>query len=238
MTSLMVNGAETVIAEENEDAILREAAKAIRKHSRSSTKSIIAIGDALLIAKATLKHGDFSSWIVRECGFTIRSAQNYIRAFEFAKHHGETVALLTPGAIYRLSASNTPTEVVRHVLAMLARNFVPAEGDIDAMINLVRESSEAAGSADVLTTRTELAAQLASELRLRLGDEWSRELADGPWDLIGKSLRLQLATSHPAVMEPNDEANDAVRTATVLTFPSRQNGPEPIRLASEDPGSL
>ena len=238
MTSPMVNDADTMIAERNEDAILRRAAKMIRKHSRSSTKSIIAIGDALLLAKAHLKHGEFLSWIVRECDFTIRSAQNYIRACEFAKHHGETVALLTPAALYRLSASNTPTDAVGHVIAMLARNVVPAEGDIDTIINLVRESREAAGPTDVLTTRTELAAQLASELRLRLGDEWSRELADGPWGLIGKTLRLQLASSHLAVMEPGDEANAAVRTATVLSFPSRQNDPESARVASDDPGSL
>jgi hypothetical protein len=238
VTSPIVNDADTMIAERNENAILRQAAKTIRKHSRSSTQSIIAIGDALLLAKAHLKHGEFSSWIVRECDFTVRSAQHYIRACEFAKHHGETVALLTPAALYRLSASNTPTEAVRHVIAMLARSVVPAEGDIDAIINLVRENSEAAGPADVLTTRTELAEQLASELRLRLGDERSRELADGPWGLIGKSLRLQLATSHSAAMAPDDEASAAVRTATILSFTSRQTGPELVRPASENPGSL
>lgn len=44
-------------AEEKDDRYLRTIAEQVRNHSRSSTKSIIAIGDALRDAKPHLGHG-------------------------------------------------------------------------------------------------------------------------------------------------------------------------------------
>jgi len=188
----MINSPNDQICRINGDDIVRGAAKTIRQHSRSSTKSIIVIGNALLLAKAHLKHGQFTSWVERQCGFTMRTAQNYIRASEFAAFNGEVVALLTPAALYRLAANSTPFEVVSHVISMIGRGNIPTECEIEAMIMLCRLSDKERDLLETPTTPSDLAAQLASDLRLRIGDDMAHKLADGPWNLVGKCLRLQL----------------------------------------------
>jgi hypothetical protein len=87
--------------------VLRKLAEQVRNHSRSSTKAIIAIGEALRDAKPHLGHGKFRGWVEAECGFTIRTAQNYMRAAELTDK-SETVSRLNPAAIYRLAKASTP----------------------------------------------------------------------------------------------------------------------------------
>jgi hypothetical protein len=45
--------------------------------------SIVWIGRDLLAVKQMLEHGQFVHWVAKECGFSIRTAQNYMRVAEF-----------------------------------------------------------------------------------------------------------------------------------------------------------
>ncbi|MDE5464714.1 DUF3102 domain-containing protein [Bradyrhizobium sp. CSS354] len=87
--------------------LLQELAEEIRDRSRSTTAAVIAIGVALARGKDRIRHGEFAKWVAEQCGFTARTAQNYMLAAALAAKY-EIVSLLTPAALYRLAAPKTP----------------------------------------------------------------------------------------------------------------------------------
>jgi hypothetical protein len=96
---------------------LRKWATRIRQGIKSTVEAICDIGVQLCGAKQMLGHGQFVQWVESECGFSLRSAQNYMRASEFAADKNATIARLPPATVYSLSAKNTPPEVVSEVMA-------------------------------------------------------------------------------------------------------------------------
>jgi hypothetical protein len=99
---------------------LRNRATRIRQGVKSTVEAICDIGVQLCGAKQMLGHGQFVQWVESECGFSLRSAQNYMRASEFAADKNATIARLPPATVYRLSAKNAPPEVVSEVMARAA----------------------------------------------------------------------------------------------------------------------
>jgi hypothetical protein len=183
------------------DLFLEGLAEQVRRHSRSSTSSIIAIGKALIQAKERIEHGQFTTWVGLECGFTIRSAQHYMRASELAAREGEIVSLLNPAALYRLSAPNTPPDVITRVVEMLHLGFVPTEAEIVLLIVALAQphdgceaSKKAAGDQETF--------DFARELHSRLGQQLVSKLISSSWPNLRKHLRdtlghPQLASSRP-----------------------------------------
>jgi len=167
---------------------LSELAAQVRKHSRSSTASIIAIGKALIEAKGQLDHGQFCEWVSRECYFNIRSAQNYLRAAEFAAREGEIVSLLNPATLYRLARPKTPPEVVQAVIASLHRGIVPTETDVMILILLCQHIEEQRAPA-LVEAAPQATLHFARELHARLGDELVSRLIKSPWSNLRKHLR-------------------------------------------------
>jgi hypothetical protein len=109
--------------------VLRVHADRIRDQVKSSTGAIIVIGYLLTLVKQMLAHGQFIHWVAAECGFSVSSAENYMRVCEFTKHGDRfaTVAILPPATLYLISAKNAPPEVVQAVLARAAGGVpVPA----------------------------------------------------------------------------------------------------------------
>jgi Protein of unknown function (DUF3102) len=104
----------------NKAEFLRNGATRIRQGVKSTVEAICDIGVQLCRAKQMLGHGQFVQWVESECGFSLRSAQNYMRASEFAADKNATIARLPPATVYRLSAKNTPPEVVAEVMARAA----------------------------------------------------------------------------------------------------------------------
>jgi Protein of unknown function (DUF3102) len=90
---------------------------------------IIAIGGLLFEAKngPELEHGEFLPWLEREFDFSDRTAQNYMKAHEFAlKYEMVSYLKLTPTALYFLSESSiyhTP-QAIALVLAEAAEKRV------------------------------------------------------------------------------------------------------------------
>jgi hypothetical protein len=95
---------------------LREKSGRIRHQVKVTATAIVWIGRDLLAAKQMLEHGQFVDWVAKECGFSIRTAQNYTRTAEFLGGKSATVALLPLAMLYRLSGKNAPPEVVAAVL--------------------------------------------------------------------------------------------------------------------------
>jgi hypothetical protein len=75
---------------------LREHTARIRHQVKATTTAIVWIGRDLLAVKQMLEHGQFVQWVEKECGFSIRTAQNYMRVAEFFEGKSATVALLSP----------------------------------------------------------------------------------------------------------------------------------------------
>jgi hypothetical protein len=104
----------------NDAAFLRGRAASIRQAVKLTMEAVYQIGVELWWAKLKLRHGQFIEWVESECGFSLRTAENYVRASVFAADRLATVANLPPAAVYRLSAKSAPPEVVKDVLARAA----------------------------------------------------------------------------------------------------------------------
>ena len=119
-------------------ATLRAQAARIRKLVKTTTSTIIEVGRDLAAVKAHLKHGQFGDWVEAECGFSLRTAENYIRAKEFAEGKSATVALLNPGTVYRLAAKGTPPELVDAVVERAAKGVVVTDREVIAALDEAR----------------------------------------------------------------------------------------------------
>jgi hypothetical protein len=189
------------------ELFLKDASREINKHSRASTKSIIATGDVLIRVKENVKHGTFKSWVAHQCGFTMRSAQNYIRASALAASAGEIISLLNPAAIYRLAATRTPPEVVSYVVGMLQRGNVPNEGEIAAMIMLSNRHCQRS-SIDRTRADQQLALHLASELYSRLDSNTAHKLISAPWSATRNCLRTLIRQSQDQHSDSRSQTAD------------------------------
>ncbi|KRR04226.1 DUF3102 domain-containing protein [Bradyrhizobium valentinum] len=179
------------------DEFLDELAERVRDHCRSTTASIIAIGRALVQAKDHVEHGQFKQWVTSQCGFTIRTAQNYMRAYALASQAGEIISLLNPAALYRLSAPKTPPGAITRVVEMLHRGFIPTEAEIIVLImclSLAHDDPEA--HEEGVDEQTTL--ELARELHSRLGEELVSKLIGSRWSDLRKHLRNALEQSSRA----------------------------------------
>lgn len=116
---------------------LRNYALRIRTQVAATTAGIIQIGRDLSAIKQQLEHGQFCAWVQAECGFTVRSAENYIRAHEFADGCGkyETVSLLSPTTVYKLAAKSTPPEIVREVIERASAGTAINDEDVAAALS-------------------------------------------------------------------------------------------------------
>jgi Protein of unknown function (DUF3102) len=117
---------------------LRAQAERIRAAVKSTTEAIVQIGTDLIAVKQAIEHGKFQCWIESECGFSVRTAENYIRAAEFAEGKSATVALLQPATVYRLAAKSTPLAIVDDVLSRAGHGYFVSDGDVAAALKAAR----------------------------------------------------------------------------------------------------
>jgi Protein of unknown function (DUF3102) len=185
------------VEEPSLDELLEALAEQVRGHSRSTSTSIIAIGDVLVQAKSHVEHGQFKHWVTEKCGFTIRTAQHYMRAAALAAQTGEIISLLNPAALYRLSAPKTPPSAITRVVEMLHRGFIPTEAEIILLIMCLSHAhDEPEALEEVVDEQTTL--DLARELHSRLGEELVSKLIGSRWSNLRKHLRNALEQSSRA----------------------------------------
>lgn len=174
-----------------EDAALRVLAEQIRERCQSTTAAVIEIGHALADAKIRVKHGKFAKWVTEQCGFTARTAQNYMRAAALTAKC-EIVSLLNPAVLYRLAAPTTPEGVVDAVVRMLNNGNVPTEPEIVELIKAQKPPRDESRPS-VTSQNHEEARELALALHAKLGKNLSSALVDCHWPTLCDYLREALA---------------------------------------------
>jgi hypothetical protein len=178
----------------------REAADRIRARVRTATAAIIQVGGDLIAVKRQLDHGEFTKWVEIECGFGLRTAQNYMRVAAFATGKSETVSLLRPATVYRLAAPGTPPEVVAAVIESLQAGRRLTDNEITVMLDQARRRKNSVSMARPSRPRNEQVrtAELATEIMNGLGPELARELIED-WEAVGKRLRCLVETGDQSV---------------------------------------
>jgi hypothetical protein len=174
---------------------LRAEACRIRKLVNTTTAAIIEIGLSLISAKQSLEHGQFGEWVLAECGFGLRSAENYIKASQFAEGKTKCVSLLNPATVYRLAAKSAPPAIVQAVLDRASNGEIMADAEVAAAFDeakvkqRVAERQQKTGSrrapSKKLRDRYE-ASRLHEEARQRYEDERTRALALSIIDRLGE----------------------------------------------------
>ncbi len=90
---------------------------------------IIETGRDLIEVKSKLPHGHFESWLTQEFCMTDRTARRFMQAATWAEGKSDTVSVLTPTAVYLLSAKSTPDVVHEQIVERIEKGF-PAEPEI------------------------------------------------------------------------------------------------------------
>ena len=129
-------------------AKLREAAGIVRSSLRAQSREVVAAGRVLNEAKASLEHGQFTAWVKAELGWTMTTAQNYMRAAEVFADKSELISLLPPTALFKLSNTSTPEPVRQEIFREAESGRAPtidviAERVAEAKAELRKERKEA-----------------------------------------------------------------------------------------------
>jgi hypothetical protein len=116
---------------------LKRTAEAVNGHKEMQVEIIVGIGRHLRRAKSLLNHGQFTKWLSEACGFTHRSANNYMHV---ADHFGEpreleSVSNLKFRTLYALASPSTPRETRLGILKTLRRNPQASDSSIMNVIS-------------------------------------------------------------------------------------------------------
>lgn len=119
---------------------LRSSAFRIRRSGTKITETILDVGRELLKAKEALDHGQFKNWVEAEIRIGLRTAQASMSAARMADATGksETIALLAPSTVYRISAKSTPTKVMIEVIDRAAAGDIVADSVVVDMIYVAK----------------------------------------------------------------------------------------------------
>lgn len=107
-------------------AELQAVTARIKDRLSRQVSDIIETGRDLIEVKSKLQHGQFERWLAQEFGMTVRTAQRFMRASEWAQDKNDIVSHLTPTTVYMLSAKGTPEAVHEQVVERLERGL-PAD---------------------------------------------------------------------------------------------------------------
>lgn len=104
------------------DPVLLDLVGQIRSELRRGAMAIIRTGELLTQAKERAV-GHFALWVESECGFSMRTAENFMAVYELYRSRPDQdaiIASLLPTVLYRLSAASTPNEAIDEVLGLAA----------------------------------------------------------------------------------------------------------------------
>lgn len=87
------------------------ASRRLHELEHQTAANVIEMGQHLIEVKSQLPHGSFLPWLEAEFGWSVRTAQNFMRVAETFGDKSETVAHLSVNVLYALSAPSTPEPV-------------------------------------------------------------------------------------------------------------------------------
>lgn len=108
---------------------LRERAASIRKLRSNHIAAVVDAGRELIAVKEQLDHGQFSDWLQAECGFSLRTAENYMTASRFVDGKIANIAFLglQPSTVYKLAAKGAPPDIVESVVNQTGRGEIVSD---------------------------------------------------------------------------------------------------------------
>jgi hypothetical protein len=112
----------------------------IRVIETSLMKTIFYIGKRLIKVKDQLDHGQFSSWIASDVGYSQRTAQNYMNAFRCLGDKSETVSLLPIKTIYDIAS--LPNEQREDIVALITDPTNPPVKEIKRKVAIQKASNK------------------------------------------------------------------------------------------------
>ena len=169
---------------------LRGQGERIRAKVRASTAAIIEIGRDLKAVKEHLPHGQFSAWVEAECGFTVRAAENYIRAADFAAGKNEIVSFLPATTLYAISAKSAAPDVVREVLVQAANGVLVPEREVADLLRRAAQLKRMEAAEARLTSRQRRARARVAKTKEAQREDWQAERAAAEAEAIETAQRL------------------------------------------------
>ena len=117
----------------------RAIAARVREKTKSMTVTVLELGRDLTYVKARLGHGAFGAWLEAEFRGGVRTAQNYMRAFDAFGDKCEIVSHLPPTAVYALASPSVPERTRARVVKRLSAGEPVDAAEVRA---LVREAKD------------------------------------------------------------------------------------------------
>lgn len=197
---------------------VKAALATIRRNSRSTVKAALTIGMALLDAKRILDHGQFKPWVIAQCGFSVRTAERYMRIATLLEDKYDTLSHLQISTIYRLSEKSLPEPILQQILAAMAEEGPLSDIQVEALLNqLLQVEASAAQCDSVIEPRSHLMSAwlAASEAdRNELVSSVRSVLASSAWQALSATERAAFVTQRSDELtallsaRPDEAANE------------------------------
>ncbi len=201
-------------------AELEAAAARIRARLTQQVRDIIEIGHDLIEVKSKLHHGQFERWLHQEFNMTDRTARRFMQAATWAEGKSDTVSVLTPTAIYALSAPSTPESVQQKVLESVKSGEPVKADDIRHLIKdaqIKRQISQRAKGAreeqdappkEIKNKRERQRAEVRAEKQRKKKDKMERRALAAKFSGQAQALAFMLIDDPESVFTPLAELSE------------------------------
>jgi hypothetical protein len=218
MSPLLKNTFDCTSLNETTSSQLKAILVTIRRNSRATIKSTLAIGMALFDAKRHLDHGQFKAWVHSQCGFSVRTAERYMRAAEILEDKYDTVSHLQLSTIYRLSAKSISQSIVAQILNVLTNDGPLSDNEVNALIDQSLQvdtpapgtTLDEACSAGLI--KAWLAASPADRLALLNSDPAG--FVNGAWQFMDADDRAHFMRERSAEIVADDKSDHRLVTSS------------------------
>ncbi len=155
-------------------AELRQKAERVLGLFTATTSNKIQIGAELRAIKSQLR-GQFTDFIDRELGISVKTAQRCMRISKFAEGKSDTVSLLPPSTALILALKSTPPQIVEQVIARAQSGDIVRESVVKKMIaddhEKLRLAQRQAEDAALSAARKSKKAKAAAERAIRQAEK-------------------------------------------------------------------
>lgn len=184
----------------SDDADLDRHAEAIEAAKRSVVEGMLEIGRHLQAVQQKLggkgRDGEFLPWVQDRCGFTSRTAYNYLSAFKvFGALKCETVSHFDQSAMYLLASDSAPEAAAEKAIGLAKKGEHITRGIAKEIIAEFTEPASDAINVEIEESDVQepaeegaWAMQFLLESR-RFVAEWSRKAPVEDWGWISNTLR-------------------------------------------------
>jgi hypothetical protein len=117
---------------------LRAQALRINGFVKTHTTAVIEAGLDLIAVKQHLRRGQFGHWVASECGFSIATAENFMRAAKFAEGRIAIITIFLPTTLYKLAAKSTPSEIADAFVRRAEQGEKVSDRDVTLALEEVR----------------------------------------------------------------------------------------------------